>query len=374
MIKLQRLFTLLAVVGVCASSYAFGASSYQNYNQPICCDDSYNCCETDCCNKKGFSFDFRYLLYKANRQQLPFSGTIEDNPFGASYDGITIDDDSYKIKIADTDYGFGNGFAIGLGYGCCNDWKIGARYTYFYTSGSSSVGDPDSLQNNYFANLVDRSLCDDASIGLDNGRGNSAKEAIDLKLHMIDLDYLSTHSACNYTLNHSYGIRFASVNQNKDVFYTYNNNSEEVENDTYAIDMKNEMRAWGLRGATEFIYPLCNNKVSFFANGGLSLLLGSFDVTRKDVAFDEGSNEVEIRSYCFDYCQVVPVLELGVGLQFCFCNMDFTIGYEFTNWFNMFQHMDIPGWDDVDGATSSNRIITGDLSFDGLFFRLEKCF
>ena len=42
-------------------------------------------------------------------------------------------------------------------------------------------------------------------------------------------------------------------------------------------------------------------------------------------------------------------------------------GYEFANWFNTYQHLDVAGFDDIDDNTTPVRSDRGDPSFDGWF-------
>ena len=96
-------------------------------------------------------------------------------------------------------------------------------------------------------------------------------------------------------------------------------------------------------------------------------MLADFSVRRSDVAFNQPQEATHLRNYENSYTEIVPQLELAVGLRYdrgCFF---LAAGYELAYWFNMYQHLDINGWDDVDGNTTPVRADRGGLGFEGFF-------
>lgn len=365
------LCTLLLACGLlCASSYA---DAQENNNDCTKCCQCQNTCPTNCENK-GFSFELGYIFWQTHLAQLPFSGDIISNPFGATIGGVTVETESHQINITDNEHDWDHGFRIAVGYGCCQDWEVIGRYTYFSASGSKSLGDASVDSGAIYANLHDRSLADNAGLNteFDDGKVDFASEKLSLQLHIADIEYQNTCKYCNYSMTYSGGIRFASIDQERNVLYI--NEEPVADRDTYTIDMDSEMRGFGLRAGSEFYYPFGCEGLSFYGRGALSILLGEFDVDRRDEAFNASEPDIEIRSYRHDYYALIPVLELGIGFDFFKNNWKIQIGYEFINWANMFQHIDFPGWDNSDDETAQTRITTGNLSFDGLFVTIKKYF
>ena len=66
--------------------------------------------------------------------------------------------------------------------------------------------------------------------------------------------------------------------------------------------------------------------------------------------------------------------ELAVGVRYDRGPFFIAAGYELAYWFNMYQHLDIPGWDDVDGSTSPIRADRGTLGLDGFFLNAGVTF
>ncbi len=361
---LSRLSMIFAGIGICLVANATGDD---------CCPTFYNdCCyDTSCCDR-GWSIEAGYIFWKARRTQFPFSGHIVSNPFGATFNGIPVDSDSYRINIVQTDYDWDHGFRVALGYGCCEDWELLGRYTYFSACGSRSLGNPLVDTDSVFANLIDRSLSDSANLNgdFDGGVVDAASEKIDLCLHVADFDYRKTECYCNLKVTYVGGLRFSYIDQDQSILYS---NTEGANTDTYNISIKTNMWGVGPQAGSEIYYPICSDKFSLYGRGTLSLLLGCFDLSRRDEAFND-PNDIEIRCYEHDYYIMVPVLELGVGFNYQWCNWSLRFGYEFLNWFNTYQHIDFPGWDDIDDETAQVRFIDGNLSFDGLFVEIRRCF
>ena len=96
-------------------------------------------------------------------------------------------------------------------------------------------------------------------------------------------------------------------------------------------------------------------------------MVSEFKLQRLDVAYNQSLDRTQTRFHRQSYNVVVPQAELAIGLRYARGPFFATAGYEITHWFNMYQHFDVPGWDDIDGLTSPVRADRGDLSLDGLF-------
>ena len=240
------------------------------------------------------------------------------------------------------------------------------RFTYFHNEGAQQVGDPTVDSDTIFANLLDRSLANRRlNRNFDDGRADFAQEHIELQYSVYDLELGRTFGSSALSVRPFGGFRFAEIRQ--DVRVRYENFTAPDELDTYELASDVDMTAWGIRLGGQLNYGLFDTGLSIFGRGAGSLMLADFRVQRIDVATDQPAGISEPREYRHSYNSVVPQLELAVGLRYdrgCFF---VAAGYEVAYWFNMYQHLDIVGYDDVDGSTSPIRADRGALGFDGFF-------
>ena len=84
----------------------------------------------------------------------------------------------------------------------------------------------------------------------------------------------------------------------------------------------------------------------------------------------EVSNGLPIVNVSERFNKVVPTLDLGLGLSYQSGWLRLSVGYEFHNWFGVVEGFDFV--DDAHPAKMARR--SGDLGFDGVFFRAEMVF
>ena len=105
--------------------------------------------------------------------------------------------------------------------------------------------------------------------------------------------------------------------------------------------------------------------LGLFVRGSAGLLTGRFRSS-----LDETANGAAIVNVVDRFDKVVPTSDLGIGMSYQRGGMKFTVGYEFQNWFGM-----VEGFNFVDDQHPSKMARrTGDLGFDGVFFRAELSF
>jgi hypothetical protein len=334
---------------------------------PVIYGDHGPCCMPEpCCGHDMSFFGFvDYLHWRAHRNTAPFSGTITfitDQP--------NVDTGSYSIVAADSEYDWDSGWrlAVGVKMGAM---EIGFQYTSFDTNGSLSLGDPANDVDLTHANLLDRSLVDEASLNglFDDGIVDAASQSISIDYDVYDIWMGTEYKTCDYlALKPFIGFRYADISQSETVLYTNTEPGEIApDTDTYDLTRTTDLKGYGLRGGLAAESNLCG--LGFFARSAVSLLYTEFDTLRTDAAFNQSAGDVEIRSWANNFNTVTPVLEVAAGVSFSYHNFTLAGGYEFTHWFNIQEHADVPGWDDVDEETPNYRPDRGDISFDGFFIR-----
>ena len=305
--------------------------------------------------QSGWLVDAEYLNWRTTRSSTPYSGTIT---FGAG--------SSYVNQLLETEYDHDSGFRFALGRQFANKLDIMFRFARFDNNGAHQVGDPTVDTDSIYANLIDRTLADDVlDRTFDDGHVDFAQESINLQYSVFDLEFAKTFCRSTLSVRPFGGLRFAQIQQNSQV--RYQNFTAPAELDTYDLTSDVDMNSWGIRTGGQLDYELFNCGLSVFGRGAGSLMLADFRVHRTDVASDQPSGTVASRDYLHGCTEIVPQLELAVGLRYergCFF---MSAGYELAYWFNMYQHLDIVGYDDVDGDTPPIRVDRGSLGLDGLF-------
>jgi hypothetical protein len=200
--------------------------------------------------------------------------------------------------------------------------------------------------------------------------GSSINTNASLNLNVYDLEYLQrlTFGGQHVQFQYSAGLRFADVDQN------YNST---IRNGVGTVLSTGNFDAsffgvgpqLAIQGRT-FHY---DRRLSFFAKGGTSLLIGQYDVASQVAVpgVTGGQSAGRIRA--------VPVLEAELaGSWQASNNFTLTAGWLFQAWFNIgtsggtFDGENIPGApvDTAFGQTDDADI----MSFDGLFVRAEYRF
>lgn len=358
----------LAAESAFAQQVNFLPVVYNNFVPDSCdsCDTCPPLLDDSCCGESRCGRVFgamEYLYWQATRDVTPFAGTLS-RPSG-TFQGLPINSGASLVsELRDADYGRNSGFRANIGYCMTDRCDIGFRYTYFYTNGASSLGDPNLDTNSVLANRLDRSLADvilDAAF--DDGEADFASQRIRLNLNIYDIEIrrrLRLNSK-RFGAHLMAGFRFAEIDQASQISYQNLESGNLLRADT---DETMDMSAAGLMFGGDVEYHM-GWHTSIFARGAVSLLYANFDVSRLDLQTSATAAGVRLISDSFQ--SVVPVVELNVGARWQYGRFHVAAGYNIAHWFDMVQGLDAINQDDVDGATNSYRVERSGLSFDGFF-------
>jgi hypothetical protein len=104
-----------------------------------------------------------------------------------------------------------------------------------------------------------------------------------------------------------------------------------------------------------------------YARGGASLLTGSFRSTLTETTQNGAISIVNVTDR---FHKLVPVVEMGLGVNWRYRNFRVSAGYELVNWFGVVDGPDFV--DDSSQGKLSHRV--GDLGLEGLVLRAELAF
>ena len=220
--------------------------------------------------------------------------------------------------------------------------------------------------DNIFANLIDRGLADDVlNHDFDDGIVDFASQWLELELDTGDFELGRTwHVGRMGTVRPFAGLRLA---HQKEVANTYYSNFEGAELYEYQLGQSSSLDAWGFRLGGEGRFLFGRSGFGVFGRSSLSLLLADYHLYREDRAISP--LEEQYRVFNQRYSTVLPVAELAAGVSYSCGRWFVSAGYEITNWFDMYQQLEVRGWDDVDGATTPLIVNRRDLSLDGWFLK-----
>lgn len=286
----------------------------------------------------AFLFSADYLLMKARRQPQDYAILGPGSAFGPQG---SILNDEWKYR---------NGFRVGGGYRFSGDegWEIAFFYTDLHSSNNTGAGTSDGQR--LFATLTHPGTVDEVA----NAQADSS-----LSYNVFDLEFGRWFRPSESLQLRAFGgPRFAKIDQGFNALYQgLTAGSGDLVSNGINFD------GGGVRlGGEAHWYPL--RVVGLYARGGASMLIGHGSASLTE-AGNAGATSLVNVSNGFD--KVVPVLELGMGVTYQHRNFRLTAGYEFVNWFGLY---DVPDFvDDVHQGKPARRV--GDLSLDGLVIRAE---
>jgi hypothetical protein len=297
--------------------------------------------KADCNEHPGaFLFSADYLLLRARRLPQDFAIVGPSSPFGPQ--GNVVSDD-WKYR---------SGFRVGGGYRLPDEgWDVSFFYTYLHNSNNTGVTRPDG--GRVFATLTHPGTVEEV---------DSASADSSLSYNVFDVEFGRWFRPGESLQVRVFGgPRFAQIDQGFNALYTglTAGTGDQVSNAC-------NFDGGGVRvgGETDW-YVL--RVVGLYARGSASMLVGHVRTSLTEIG-NAGATSIVNVTDSFD--KVIPVLELGMGVTYQHRNFRLTAGYEFVNWFGLYNVPDFV--DDAHQGKLSRR--TGDLGLDGLVIRAEYAY
>ncbi|MCS6978122.1 MAG: Lpg1974 family pore-forming outer membrane protein [Gemmatales bacterium] len=358
----STIFTAALAAASALPSFAWGQHKEAAPAPIIMHEDKGPCCAAEpSCGPGVTLFGYAdWLYWRAHRNTSPFAGV------GQFLTSPDISEGSFVISAVDSKLDWDSGFRLGIG-ARMGALEAGFQYTRFDTNGSTSLGNLADPSAFIHANLVDRSFADDVVDELlDSGLANAASQLISLDYNVYDIWVGTEFRTCDFLVLRPFiGIRIADIDQDETVRYTAFADDGVAD---YDLFRSTNFRGYGLRGGLGAESTLWG--ITLFGRTAVSLLYSEIDTLRRDAITFEGDDTIYLRQWGHNFNDITPVIEVAAGVSYCFGPVSIAAGYEFTRWFSILQHPDVPGWDDIDGTVGNYRRDRGDLSLDGFFLRV----
>jgi hypothetical protein len=254
----------------------------------------------------GTFFTGEYLLLHPRRNALDYAVVSPDanlTPGGS---------------IQSLDWHTSSGFRVGAGYQLPNEpWQLGVTYTYLHSFDDRAVSAPPG--GAAYATLTRGGGVDDVQTAA--GSTNFDFNVIDL-LAARPIDVSPTLNVRLYG-----GGRFAWIDQKLTAIY--NAGASGAMNDVVTSPVY--FRGAGVTAGAQGFWK-CYHNFGLYGRFTGSLLSGQF---RNFLTEANNNGATPIVSVQEKYYQVVPVMELGLGVAWQGEHVRFSVGYELQNWFNM---------------------------------------
>lgn len=261
-----------------------------------------------------------------------------------------------NVVGVDPDYDLGGRLGLNWANGSGND--IGLQVTWLDASDSASASAPAGGVL-FGTRLHPNSILDETS-------PTSASADYDFDHTAVDLSVgQRINVGSNLNLRLFGGLRYASLEQDFDIFYTNGVN-------TVNISEQNDFDGIGPRVGLEGRWGF-GQGFSIFGEAAGSVLVGDFDLSYTDIENGGASTRVNIDE-SFDN-RVVPVVEGRVGIAYnaklaSERSFGVSLGYEWQNWYNVVSVDRFS--DDVDRQLLSTD--TTDIGLDGFFLKGQLTF
>ena len=307
------------------------------FQQPCGTGQPVNGCSDGALSGTGFIAYADYLYWKASPTGLDYATVV--NP-------ITL----APVATASLDLPRTDGYRFGLGFrfaGTCCD--LTCNYTHFQSSTQQTV-----VANATNELLSTRSFF--STVAMDS---IEADDTLNLNIYDIEANWRTC-------LNEAVGFRGFGGGRLATRDQDFNSNYTLLSTVTGTVNLPTRMNAAGVRLGAEFQWrTACGFQV--FGRGASSLLVADFSTGRREANSVNGL----IIDTSVDSTRVVPVLEAAAGIAWTWGPMEFSGGYEISNWFNMVGVGDVSGGiGSVPVTAGSAQLTQQNLFIDGWFARL----
>jgi hypothetical protein len=289
----------------------------------------------------GVFFTGEYLLLHPRRNALDYAVVSPDpnlTPGGS---------------IQSLDWHTQSGFRAGAGYQLSGEpWQIGVTYTYLHSRDDRTATAPTGGEA--FATLTRGGGVDEVA---------TAAGSTNLDFNVIDLVAARPITVCQDLVVRPFGGgRFAWIDQK--LTAVYNGGFSGAVNDIVSSPVY--FRGAGLTGGAQAYWKL-RQGFGLYGRFTGSLLSGQF---RNFLTEANNNGATPIVSVSEKYYQVVPVMEMGLGVAWQGDHVLISVGYELQNWFNMVNSPTFPSPSNI--GLPGRRF--SDLSLEGLAVQLGVIF
>jgi hypothetical protein len=238
------------------------------------------------------------------------------------------------------------GFRVGLGYVMNNGWSAGVSYTYFRSADQRIANAPAT--GVVYPTLTRPGLVDVATRSVGN---------LGLEYNVLDFDVMKQHQLDeSFILKVGAGAKMASIKQ--DLSAVYNGLDANVAQVTNRLDFFGTGPTFGSE-----LHWLSEGGFGLYGKGNVGMLVGNFKTGLTETNNQGATVHADLQD---KFIRVIPVMTVGLGLQYRGKAFMASAGYEVTNYFNLIQR---PQFID-DFSEGKFSVQSGDLSLDGLVFRL----
>jgi hypothetical protein len=255
-------------------------------------------------------------------------------------------------SIQSLDWHTNSGFRVGAGYQLPDAWQLGVTYTYLHSHDDRTVSAPPGGEA--FATLTRGGGVDEVQTAA--GSTNLDFNVIDL-LAARPIDVGPTLNVRIYG-----GGRFAWIDQK--LTAVYNGGFSGAVNDVVSSPVF--FRGAGITGGAQAFWR-CYHNFGLYGHFTGSLLSGQFRNFLTEANNNGVTPIVNVRE---QYYQVVPVMELGLGVAWQGEHVRLGVGYELQNWFDMVNSPTFPSPSNI--GLPLRRF--SDLSLEGLAVQLAVLF
>lgn len=302
-----------------------GCNSCASHENVVCAEDD-----------DPFMISLEYLLFNVRNTMLDYAMTQ------GSSGTADIGDNVHQL-----DFGYESGVRARVGYNFDNNWQ--ATFTFSYIQGDENETTLQPSDGTLFTHRHN----------MPNGEEteDEARASADFDLFVYDFE-MGYHfrPACNVTMLFKMGFRIADMDQSFDINY----------DDDDFIRQNMDVTGYGAKIGMDLHWDACKNW-SIFGRFSASLLAADFEHSWLE-SENEGFTDLDVEAH-WDYWGTVPVLEAALGISYHWDCWNFEIGYEFQNWFNVYERVGFNG--DVADDYAIHHRPASDVGMDGLFIRAD---